>query len=87
MDVIKTNVDVKSNDVTQKKCLKLWQKLIKSGVVYIHHPYMRPLIMQVLGKMIAIKDRHVNMIVDHDYLYDEAPLPVLRHIWVAHPHK
>ncbi|CAH8861151.1 unnamed protein product [Trichobilharzia szidati] len=37
--------------------------------------------------MNSIKERHVNLIVDNKYLYDDAPLPVLRHIWVAHPHK
>ncbi|VDP65697.1 unnamed protein product [Schistosoma curassoni] len=87
MDAIKARVDSKPDDCDQKKCQKLWQKLIKTGIVYIHHPYMRSLIMQVLGKMNSIKERHVNLIVDNKYLYDDAPLPVLRHIWVAHPHK
>ncbi|CAH8660153.1 unnamed protein product [Schistosoma rodhaini] len=87
MDAIKARVDSKADDCDQKKCQKLWQKLIKTGIVYIHHPYMRSLIMQVLGKMNSIKERHVNLIVDNKYLYDDAPLPVLRHIWVAHPHK
>ncbi|CAH8624819.1 unnamed protein product [Schistosoma guineensis] len=87
MDAIKARVDSKPDDCDHKKCQKLWQKLIKTGIVYIHHPYMRSLIMQVLGKMNSIKERHVNLIVDNKYLYDDAPLPVLRHIWVAHPHK
>ncbi|KAG5443967.1 Negative elongation factor B [Clonorchis sinensis] len=87
LDAIKAGVEAKCEDPDQRKCQKLWQKLIKTGMVYIHHPYMRALIMQVLGKMNAIKERHVNMIVDNQYLYDDAPLPVLRHIWVAHPHK
>nr|CAH8862714.1 unnamed protein product [Trichobilharzia regenti] len=87
MDAIKARVDSKPDDCDQRKCQKLWQKLIKTGIVYIHHPYMRSLIMQVLGKMNSIKERHVNLIVDNKYLYDDAPLPVLRHIWVAHPHK
>lgn len=46
-----------------------------------------PFDLKVLGKMNSIKERHVNLIVDNKYLYDDAPLPVLRHIWVAHPHK
>ncbi|TPP61530.1 Negative elongation factor B [Fasciola gigantica] len=87
LDAIKVNVDAKAEDPDQRKCQKLWQKLIKTGMVYIHHPYMRPLIMQVLGKTNSIKERHVNLIVDNPYLYGDAPLPVLRHIWVAHPHK
>ncbi|CAH8618564.1 unnamed protein product [Heterobilharzia americana] len=87
MDAIKARLELKTDDCDQRKCQKLWQKLIKTGIVYIHHPYMRSLIMQVLGKMNSIKERHVNLIVDNKYLYDDAPLPVLRHIWVAHPHK
>lgn len=87
LEAIKMNVEVKSEDADQKKYQKLWQRLIKTGMVYIHHPYMRPLIMQVLGKMNSIKERHVNLIVDTPYLYDDAPLPLLRHIWVAHPNK
>ncbi|VEL41905.1 unnamed protein product [Protopolystoma xenopodis] len=86
LETIKNKIESKSDD-KDKKVQRLWQRLIKTGMVYIHHPYMRSLIMQVLGKMHSIKDRHVYLIVDSKYLYDDAPLPVLRHIWSAHPQK
>lgn len=37
--------------------------------------------------MNSIKSRHVSLIVDNDYLYKDAPLPVLRHIWMLHENK
>ncbi|KAH9282001.1 Negative elongation factor B [Echinococcus granulosus] len=70
-----------------KKHQKLWQKLIRTGMIYIHHPYMRSAIMMVLGQMNSIKSRYVSLIVDNNYLYKDAPLPVLRHIWMTNQKK
>ncbi|VDP91579.1 unnamed protein product, partial [Echinostoma caproni] len=75
---------------------RYWEQLVPNfsqalKLLDIHgvsrHSILWALVSQVLGKTNSIKERHVNLIVDNPYLYDDAPLPVLRHIWVAHPHK
>lgn len=39
--------------------------------------------MMVLSKMPNIRDKYISLIVNHEALYDDAPLPVLRQIWMS----
>ncbi|KAL3319104.1 Cofactor of BRCA1 [Cichlidogyrus casuarinus] len=88
LETIKNRIDSHSGaENKSKKTQKLWQKLAKTGMVYVQHPYIRPLVMQVLGKMTSIKDRHISLILQNSKLYNDSPLPVLRHIWTANPEK
>eukprot|EP00108_Taenia_solium_P000827 TsM_000731800 transcript=TsM_000731800 gene=TsM_000731800 len=88
LEAVKSRIQAKATEGgDDKKHQKLWQKLIRTGMAYIHHPYMRSAIMMVLGQMNSIKSRYVSLIVDNDYLYKDAPLPVLRHIWMANQNK
>ncbi|VDM19888.1 unnamed protein product [Hydatigera taeniaeformis] len=88
LEAVKSRIQAKAAEGGEdKKNQKLWQKLIRTGMAYIHHPYMRSAIMMVLGQMNSIKSRYVSLIVDNDYLYRDAPLPVLRHIWMANQTK
>ncbi|KAL5104971.1 Negative elongation factor B [Taenia crassiceps] len=88
LEAVKSRIQAKAAEGgDDKKHQKLWQKLIRTGMAYIHHPYMRSAIMMVLGQMNSIKSRYVSLIVDNDYLYKDAPLPVLRHIWMTNQNK
>ncbi|VDL85386.1 unnamed protein product [Schistocephalus solidus] len=88
LEAVKTKIQAKAKENgDERKLQKLWQKLIRTGMAYIQHPYMRSAIMMVLGKMNTIKSRHVSMIVENEHLYKDAPLPVLRHIWMLHEKK
>ena len=101
LEVVKSRIQAKAAEEKDDGKQVLWQKLLRTGMVYIHHSYMRSAIMmvclisfginnflnQVLGQMKSIKSRHVSLIVDNDYLYKDAPLPVLRHIWMLNHNK
>ncbi|VDN13186.1 unnamed protein product [Dibothriocephalus latus] len=88
LEAVKAKIQAKANENgDERKLQKLWQKLIRTGMAYIQHPYMRSAIMMVLGKMNTIKSRYVSLIVENEHLYKDAPLPVLRHIWMSHEKK
>ncbi|KAM7536528.1 hypothetical protein Aperf_G00000088135 [Anoplocephala perfoliata] len=81
LEVVKSRIQ--EYPVGDDKNKNLWKRLLTNASSFIHHQYMRGTIMMVLSKMPNIRDKYISLIVNHQALYDDAPLPVLRQIWMS----
>nr|CDS33580.1 negative elongation factor B [Hymenolepis microstoma] len=80
LEVVKSRIqEIPAGSDKYKGLLK---KLLTNASSFIHHQYLRPTIMMVLSKVPNIREKYINMIVNHEALYNDTPLPVLRQIWM-----
>ncbi|VUZ42655.1 unnamed protein product [Hymenolepis diminuta] len=80
LEVVKSRIQEMPTGSDKNK--GLWKRLLTNASSFIHHQYMRPTIMMVLSKVPNIREKYISMIVNHEALYNDTPLPVLRQIWM-----